>query len=321
MTSLEQIDSSGWNEQQVDRLRQSIRHQVHLVRTIEGIRPDLSEQQLTKLEAVYRRLEPADLVQGSAWLFNQNPALLSVRGNDWQAEQDALERERRDVVAQFVRQGAVDQLIRLADHAAEPWSVGYYIGHSDLTDELVGGLLANCLRSEGEKRSQCAQGIIRGRFCRHGWVWVERFFSADNPNAVSSISKATFAFALPFETTVWNWVEAWGEDVASEYWRSTRVGWFPDGLRDAPRAIQTLLDRGRPFAAFQMARLCTSGDRAVRPELLLAVLRAVTAVARGEIQTAEELRMDDGFGYHLSEVLDALEGAAVAEEQELAQIE
>jgi hypothetical protein len=80
---LERLDFSAWNEEQMDRLRQSIRHQLHLVRTIEGIRPDLADQQMSRLESVYNRLEPADLVQRFGWLFNQNPDLLSVAGNNW----------------------------------------------------------------------------------------------------------------------------------------------------------------------------------------------------------------------------------------------
>jgi hypothetical protein len=241
--------------------------------------------------------------------------------NNWQAEQATIERERREVIQEFVRHGTLDQLLRLADHAAEPEAVGYYVGHSDLSDEFVSGLVANCLRSEDGKRKQCSHGIIRGRFFRYGWAWVDKVFSADKPGALPSISKATFALALPFETAVWNWVEGWGEDVATEYWRSTRVGWCPDGRCDAPRAIQTLLDRGRVFAAFRMARLCASGDRAVPAALLLAVIRAVTAVARGDTQATDELTPDSDFGYHLGELLDVVGSAGITEDQEVAQIE
>src|SRR5262249_50739149 len=124
---------------QTDRLRRSIRHHLHLVRTIEGLRRDLSQQQPTRLEAVYHRLEPVDPVRRTAWLFDRNPELLDVTGDDWRVEEEARERERRNAIQGFIQQGAVDQLLRLADHAVEAGAVGYYIGFSDLGDEVVTG--------------------------------------------------------------------------------------------------------------------------------------------------------------------------------------
>ncbi len=82
ISGLEGLNPATCEEQHLDRLRQSIRHQLHLVRTIEGFRPDLTEQQLSRLEAVYHQLEPQCLVQRSAWLFSQRPDLLSITGSD-----------------------------------------------------------------------------------------------------------------------------------------------------------------------------------------------------------------------------------------------
>jgi hypothetical protein len=124
VSGLEQLETSTWNEENRDRLRRSIRRHLHRVRTIEGLDSPLSDRQLVRLEAVYRRLEPESLVRRFAWLFDQNPELLSVTGDDWRAEQEGRERERREVIQRFVGEGAADQLLLIADIAGDAYSVG-----------------------------------------------------------------------------------------------------------------------------------------------------------------------------------------------------
>lgn len=323
VSRLEALPLEGVAEATDDVLRRAVRRILHQKQTIEGIYPGLSGELVARLRTIYTRLEPAAPVRRHAWLFDTCPDLLSVTGNDWRAEEEVRERERREVIRNFVARGAVDDLLLLADHANEPGAVGYHIGQSELPDDTITALLPGCIDSATENRKQCGHGMIWGRFRRDGWPWVERVFSASEPRGWPATRKATFAFALPFETATWDWVEGWGEDVAAEYWR-TRVAWVSDAHRDAPRAIRTLLDRGRPFAALHVTRLCMTGDRdrgAVTAELQLAVLRAVTAVARGDVHTAEGLRLDNGLGYELGELLNSVEAAGATTEQELAHIE
>jgi hypothetical protein len=306
-----------------DRLRRSIRRILHEKLTVEGIHPEISEDLRFRLDRIYIALESPDLVSRDAWLFDTHPELLSVSGNDWRAEDDSRERLRRDVVSGLVGSQKHAELLRLADFSQEAGAVGYHIGQSELGDETLASLLTDCLGATAEKRAHCGNGIIWGRFRRDGWVWVERFFAIEPVRSWSSHQKAIFACALPFETATWDWVEAWGEVAAEEYWR-VKVAWVSDAHRDAPRAIQTLLDRKRPFAALHVTRLCMHGEkdrRAITGELQLAVLRGITAVASGNVQTTEGLKLDQAIGHELSELLSAVESAGVSTEQELAQIE
>jgi hypothetical protein len=162
-----------------------------------------------------------------------------------------------------------------------------------------------------------------GRLRRDGWTWVERVFAEDDLKEWPARRKAAFAFALPFESPTWDWVEGWGEDVAAEYWR-TAASWVCDAHRDAARAIRTYLTRGRPCAAFHVAKLCLLGNErigALPPELYLQVLQAVTAVATGEVEPAEPFSADQVDGYSLGRLLDVVDRSGVGGEQELARIE
>lgn len=311
-------------EQPDDRLRRAVRELLHRKRTFDEIYPEVTAAHVTRLEGVYARLAPSDRSRRDAWLFDTHPDLLSIAGNDWRVEGEARERERAAVVRDFVDASESGHLILFADGVEDPHALGYHVGQSDLADEVVTGFLAACLEAESEGRKRFARGMIWGRFRRDGWTWVGDLFGQEEPRAWPASRKAVFALALPCETTTWDWVEVWGEDVAAPYWRATASG-VGDVQRDAPLAIDTLLARGRPFAAFRLAHGCRLVNRetgAVAPAILFTVLQAITAVATGENAHADQDQMPpDGIGYELGEVLGAVEQAGVCEEQELVRIE
>jgi hypothetical protein len=321
IAALELSIVSTWTDDQVENLRRSLRRHLHRARTIEGYKPHLSHDQMNRLEAVYYRLEPLDPVRRWVWLFSQHPDLLSVTGSDWNVEEHARDQERTRVVSDFLTRGALDDLLLLADHAQEPGTVGYYLGRSNLPDDAVTGLLETCFASGTEKRRQCGRSMVWGRFQRDGWSWVNRLFS-EGPHVWSPEWNAEFALGLRFETPVWDWVENWGSEAVAAYWRTVRAGWGPGMDCDAPRAIQTLLNHERPFAALHIAWLCTGHTKeSVAPGLLFTVLQAVSAVAHGKMTTAEEAVFDDALGEKIAQLLETIEAAKLVDLMELAQIE
>jgi len=324
LVRLEALPIESLSVQPSDDIRREVRRILHQRRTIEGGFPELSLEHITQLEGIYARLQPADLVRRHAWLFDNRPDLLTVSGNDMRIEAEAREAERAAVIREMTQVTAPGVILRLAEFVETPWAVGFHVGQSDLPDSDIIGLLRGCLSTATDPQLHCFQGIVSGRFRREGWPWVERLFVTEALQRWPAADQARFALALPFETATWNWVESRGEDVAAEYWRTTRSHWVTDAAHDAARAIQTLLDRGRPFAALQIASLCLHGEQdraAVTPDLLLAVLRSITSAATGELQTADTPRAEDGIGYTLGALLAAVEEAGVADESELARIE
>lgn len=320
---LESLTLEAWADHPEDQLRRVVRNILYERRKYEDIRPQLSDEHIARLEAVYARLTPTDPIRRDGWLFDQHPELLSVTGNDWRVEQDAVNREREAVVGQVLEAGRPDDLMRLAGCAGSPWAVGYAAGQSSLTDAAAVSHLAQCLGAEPGPLREYAAGLVWGRFRRDGWPWVERTFADAPVRDWPDAWKAAFATTLPFETATWDWVESWGEGVAAAYWQR-RVEWVSDAHRDAPRAIRSFLTRGRPFAALRLASMCEAGGRhggAVSAEQLLDVVRAVTAAATGEQKAGEGPPDWQGFGYDFGEILAAVERAGVADERELVRIE
>jgi len=324
LAELETLPLESFAEQANDTLRRAVRRILHQKRTMPGIYPELSQDHVNRLESIYARLQPADLTRRHGWLFDRHPDLLTVTGDDWNAQEEARASERAAAIREMLQVHGPCVVLRLAESVEAPWGVGFHVGLSDLPDAAVVGLLSNSLRSEVGSHLPCFQGIVRGRFQKQGWSWVERVFATEAIQGWPAAHHAQFALALPFETLTWDWAEGLGTDAAAEYWRLTPPYGFADAARDAPRAIRTLLERSRPFAALQIANRFVMGHRersAVTPDLLLAVLRGVTSAATGDVQAAETPEQGDGLGYCLGELLTAVEEESVADESELARFE
>lgn len=306
-----------------DALRRAVRHVLHRQRTVEGVYPELTTDLVRRFEGVYARLEPPDPVARHAWLFDPHPEVISVVGNDWEAEEAARHRERQVAIAEVAVADPVTELLRLADVAADPAVVGAYAGRSLLSDAVVAELLVHCLGAESEKRRGCGHGAAWERFRRDGWEWVHRLYGSGGSRNWPAPRTVALAAALPFAAATWDWLDAQGDAVVTEYWQ-TRAGWLGAEAADTPRAVRLLLAHGRAFTALNLVSRFT-GDRvetdAVPDDLRLAVLRAVTAAARGEGSAGDLPRFDGGFGYHLGQLLSAVERAGVVGEDELAQAE
>ena len=135
----------------------------------------------------------------------------------------------------------------------------------------------------------------------------------------SSLLKRRNSIALPFESASWDRIEAWGENVTAEYWR-THVDRVSDVARDGSRAIRMLLANTRPFAAFRVLEGCMlplEDRETLDPILLLDVLRAMTAAAIGETENHESPDLGTGAGYQLGELLTHLESSQAIDDTEL----
>ena len=307
-----------------DELRDAVRRVIHQKRTLESVYPELTPDGINRLEEVYNRLTPADLIRREAWLFASHPDLLSVSGRDWEAEYEARDRERAESVQRFLDAGRTDDLEPLAQAAGDPWSVGYTAGRSALTDEDFVRLLERRDEVGSPALGRFANGLIQGRYLRDGWPWVERLFESDRCRNWPDARKAAFATILPFAAETWDWLERWGPVASQAYWEA--VSPYTLGpASGAPRAVGAFLAHSRPAAAMELIQLVSGNDgfrSVVTAEVMLDVVRAMTAAATGVAATNEfPAAYGRGMDCALDNVLGELAESGAMSDMELARIE
>jgi hypothetical protein len=298
-------------------LRNAVRGVLHRARS----RPDstgVAPESLTRLEGVLRSLEPASLVARHAWLFDHHPNLPVAFGDDFDA-QDAIASAREGAVREVVEASDVDGIVQLAERAKDPFSLGVVVARSGLTDPQIILLSERGLDADPGPLRACTNGLITAQFRAGGWAWADRLFAGGPPALWGTERRARFARALPFESSTWDRVERWGEAVAAAYWAAVIPVAVPDVPRDGVRALRTLLDRGRPFAALDLAPRCLprrNGRPGVPAALLVEVMRAASDPAAPDRPRPEAMS-----GYDVESVLDAIEAAGEIDDASLARLE
>lgn len=304
-----------------DILRTAIRRVIHDVQTIPQAFPELSADDVSRFGRIYARLELADPVDRDYWLFDRKPALLSIGSEDgWEQQQKVIAATRLKMIHNLGGD-TKQQLLRLVERVEDLPSLGFAVGQSALPHDVIKEIIGHLCESGGQRNEAALSGLVWGIFKQHGWDRVTDF--ASRFLNWTSAQKALFASLLPCESRTWDWIEQFGEDAASQYW-TRRNQWLTDPNGDARRAIETLIARSRPFAAFDLAvqvmqRKEASGTH--DPELLLKALRAITDAATTEERCSEQVQLSDDFGYHLGELLAAIEAGNVTNEDEIGRFE
>jgi DNA-binding transcriptional ArsR family regulator len=319
---LDAIPFDRFADEPSQALRSAIRRMLHRKRSYEGIDPELTPDLVDRLERVYARLEPTDLLARHTWLFEQHPELPTVTETNWRAEEAAIEEARIAAIREILAVHGTSRLHELADAAEAPWAVGFYIGKSDVSDTDLVPFLSRCVGEQTDPRHGFFRGLVSGRLRRDGWPWVLQT-ALDPLRDWAPEAKAAFAAALQFESRTWDWVEQLGSDVASVYWRTVNAHWVDDPGRDARRAIESYLAHARPFSALRILSHWLHGEKDTTgrtPDLLLTVLRAITSAATGDLATMEKPRGDTA-GYEIGELISAVEASGAAGQTELAKIE
>jgi hypothetical protein len=229
---------------------------------------------LSFLDRIYDRLAPTDVRSRVAWLFTSRPYLPDFESNDSAKEREAIEEARRQAIDAVNAAEGTEGLLRLIDEAEQPWTVGWTVGSSAMTETQLLPLLETCLDSADGKRTECGRGLVMARRCQ-AVAWPTNFFSTGPGNNWPLERRVAFARGLPGESETWDLVASWGAEAKTRYWRSAVVTWLEQPVRDAERCINALLSAGRPWTALKLVGmfLCGSPPKVpIAPGLVLTVL-------------------------------------------------
>lgn len=301
------LDPSSLSQEGRLALWRALRGALHDHRSMPDADWTLKGESLDKLDSVYRRFRPESMLDRYGWLFGSNPELPDVDGHDYDAEQAALEKERRAAVESVHADAGSAGLEEFASAAEVPWLVGRAAGGSGIDGSDLVLLASRALDADDRRRWLLGLGIVDGRFKAGGWGWVRDVLDRHSAGW-NSRQRAGFACALPFSGATWDIVDSWEHEARAQYW--ARVGgWSVDDIRvDAPRAIEGLLSAGRPYAALGLASrtLHRSKDVGAIPSGILA--QTLDAAAKADPGAEAGLLASGGIAHQVQDLLVAIDG-------------
>lgn len=247
--------------QVADALREKVSWHRRFFQTSGALR----EQDLSELENLQRRFEPADSVRGYAWLFDWGQQFpVTVEGGE-----KRLRELRRSAVSTILEQQGWHGVQALAEASRAPELVGAAYADACDSDARV---LPNLLCSADDRYSRFVRGFVQARFRENGWNWVHGLVLG----GWSKEEIARFLLTLPFERGAWELAETMEDEVTGRYW--AEVTPFPFGCAGSPDdvcyAARQLLNSRNNGAAIPVLRMALQQKVSLEPGLIMDVLAA-----------------------------------------------
>lgn len=275
----------------------------------------MPKEMVDRLQQVYERFSPEDLISQRAWLFSRTPKLLNPPKRDWRERHEALETAKLEAVRELNANGGLPVLLVFATKVDHPGDVGFTVGRSELFDGEEDNLLGRKLASATESENLFARGFVTGRFGSRGWEWVDSKLASDSASAWSPEQRADFMASLSFEPRTWDLLEAMDDETKRLYWSRAPAFGLPN-RNNSERAALKLIEYGRPHVAIDFIALYTDeeGPAVPFPVIAQALESLLEILHEGPIDLSS-------IGYDITRLLSRLTESNEIDESRVAALE
>lgn len=278
----------------------------------------LSVEHVQRLEEIFPRFEPNDLVDRYRWLFEHSVPFPGMHNSPWD-ERKWEKREkvigdlRANALQEILEVGGWNRILELSEQVKEPALVGETLAKAELLPIDAGSFLQNNLGASEVWRSQMAQRFVTVNAYKQGEPWIEACINA-NLERWTSEQYGEFLLRLPFNVSLLDRLDTTAEEVRRYFWSHTQTASLLD-ISQAERVLTQLIEFQRAHFAVNIIKW--------------AVDQIPGIVSPGRIAEALELSVRtprepnfnfSDFAYRSSELLNYLEKTEISRDR-LAELE
>ena len=266
---------------------------------------------LVALEAIYRKLTPADPVTAHAWLFANWPHLPEGEPSEYNEAGENIAKAQRTAIQTIYEGGGIPAILDTVEVAEEPHQVGVAVA-TGIDPKLALDLVVEHLGSTTASLRYMCLGSLRALFSQSGWKTLEEAIvrakaSEPEPQVLADI----YLTALANRET-WLRLDREGQEVQTVYWKSLR--WLNTRELDAEGlnfAVQQLLSVQRSVDAVDWL-----WSHPLPHELVIQLLEAVPLDVEASPDRAARLS-----GYAVSDLFKKLDQSDAVPENVVARLE
>jgi len=298
-----------------DIIRTALRTKIAWHRNYDNVQGAALDNKLRRIEALYHRLTPRDLLVRHRWLFSESwPSLpVRVRDEDFEKRSDILEKARSDALREVFAEHGFEGIEQLATTCANSGSVGVTLARLDIpAADLVRWIIEKGGDfTSREPLTMTIRGLLRALPPARCVAFLNAVLDKGKEQGWDVPKFAQFLSLAREERATWEIAAACGPDVEQAYWATCDAGfWLRDDDAGSEFALQRLLRAGRPRSALQV---CYFDLEKVAPKLLAEMLERMI--------TGEE---PDGAlpeSYRIGKILERLEESGEIERDRLIRLE
>lgn len=300
-THLEAPDPGFFASDERAQLRDGLRKVIARHRQFPDAKWAMSAEHVNRMDQIYERFEPEDLIARHSWLFKHYVEVPGLRRVGWEERAETVERLRTGALREILGALGWERVLNLAEQVNNHNRVGFTLGHSDLLPINQDVFLRENLADPELWRNQMARGFVWACVHKHGESWVSARLAAASASEWRPEQYGEFFLCLPISPAVVDQLDAAPEEVQQYFWsRNGRVG-LPGTAEEADRIITRFLRFDRPHVAVDaVAWLLAHSSEQPLPERVAEVLEASAHTMPGP-------NFNASFAYDSAELLDHLE--------------
>lgn len=219
----------------------------------------MPESDLKRLEGLYNKLKPADIINQFIWLFNEHwPAIPEgFRETDSEferrhdQEQKRIDAARSEAATVFLRELGLKKTLDLRKQVKESWSLGDALARVVTKQEDV-LLVCECLNDDTEHIRFSHSFFFRKSFLE-GFEWIKDLVRKLLQNGFSNKAVSNILIPINESKQLWDFVSTLNKEVQNEYWKNMYPSFYHISVDEKTLGIETLIKHKRFFSAIDIS--------------------------------------------------------------------
>ena len=232
-----------------------IRYELNRHRSFPEAKWAMTEEETSALFEAYERLIPLDPVLANSWLFCERPAFPNpapAESTTWEEEQQRADEAQREAVREIYSHGGEPSIIRLAELASNPGTVGRAVSRALETDLAVSLAIPHVGSTNSELRDFAKRTMFT---LSHdlGWEPLWKILSQLKAKEAKPSQIAEVFLSAEAGSETWQRLAAELPETQKEYWNSIQPFMIPrENPDDFNFGVQQIIDAERASDVVQL---------------------------------------------------------------------
>lgn len=219
----------------------------------------LPESELVRLENLYNKLQPTDIIHKYIWLFNEHwPEFSegfkyepnkSEKGYDQQ--QKRIDEARKTAVTFFLQELGLNATLGLRKQVKEVWLLGGALA-AVITNKEDVNTVCECLNDD-KNLIGFAHNFIYRKSIIENFDWIKSLFKELQEKKFSNKALSNVLIPLNQNQQLWNFTALLDEEIQNEYWQNINPHFYQITDEEKAIGIEMLLKYKRFFSAIDIA--------------------------------------------------------------------
>lgn len=249
-TKIEQKEFTTW-----EAIRKILNHH----RSFPDAKWALPESELTRLEGLYKKLHPTDVINQHIWLFNENwpsfPEGFKETENEsekkYEQRQKKIDVARIKAVSILLKESGLKKTLELRKQVKELWAFGDSLARV-ITDQEEVFSVCLCLNDEIEYIKFIYSFIVRKSFIE-GFNWVKNLVKKLQQKGFSNKSLSNILIPLDQSKQLWEFIYSLNNEIQNEYWQNMHPSFYHIPVDEKIIGVEMLKKNKRYFSAIDIS--------------------------------------------------------------------